>query len=314
MRLVPIPNTDLRVSQICLGTSDFGTNLNEAQSFALADEFVRLGGNFLDTAHIYGDIPRGTNSESERTIGAWLTARGSRKDIIIGTKGAHPDLKSMHVPRLSPEDIAHDLNESLDHLQTDYIDLYWLHRDGPSVPVGEIVDALDEQVNAGKIRYFGGSNWEPARLQAALDYSARTGKASFVASQPLWGLAVPNELSDKTLAILDEDGVAFHKRTQMAVMPYSSQAHGFFTKLDNGTPLPKNDVAQYDNATNRARLPRVQALAQKHGVLINDIVLAYLWSQPFPSIPIIGNKNADRLRANVAHADLTLTPEEIAWL
>jgi aryl-alcohol dehydrogenase-like predicted oxidoreductase len=100
----------------------------------------------------------------------------------------------------------------------------------------------------------------------------------------------------------------------MAVLPYSPQAHGFFTKLADGATIARGDLSLYDNPTNRARLERIRELAGKHGVSINDIVLAYLWSQPFPTIPIIGSKRIEQLHSSLKNADLALTPEEITYL
>ncbi|MBX3011193.1 MAG: aldo/keto reductase, partial [Caldilineaceae bacterium] len=150
MKQVRIGNTDLTPSALCLGTGSFGTSIPQAEAFTLLDAFVAQGGNFLDTAHVYGnwvpDLPR---SISERTLGAWMKARGNRQQILIGTKGAHPDLATMHIPRLAPADIEQDLQESLEHLQTDYIDLYQVHSPDPSTPIEETLRALDDLVRSG---------------------------------------------------------------------------------------------------------------------------------------------------------------------
>lgn len=317
MEYVTLPSTDLRVSRVCLGTGHFGGIFTEAEAFALMDEFFRLGGNFIDSAHVYcnwiADNPR---SSSEKMIGNWLTSRGVRDQMIIATKGAHPDLSSMHIPRMSRAEISQDVDESLEYLQTDRIDLYFLHRDDPSREVGEIVDSLNAQVAAGKIRYFGASNWTPARLQAAQEYAQQNGFMGFAANQPLWGLTLSNmhNIPDKTIVQLDEAGIEFHQRTGMAVIPYSSQGHGFFGKMASvgRENISKGDIRQFDNDTNTRRLPLIQALAAKYGVGINHIVLAYLYAQPFVTVPIIGPRRLDQLQDSAAHTDLRLTPEELA--
>jgi aryl-alcohol dehydrogenase-like predicted oxidoreductase len=318
MRYVVIPNTDLRVSQVCLGSTDFGSVIPAPDAFALLDEFVALGGNFVDTAHVYANWLPGPRSISEKTIGQWLRARGVRDQIVVGTKGAHPDMATMHVSRLSRAEIVQDLSESLDHLQTDTIDLYWLHRDDPAIPVGEIVDILNEQIEAGKIRYVGVSNWSIPRIQAALDYAQRSGKQAFVANQPMWSLAAPNMAKhpDKTIIAMDQDGIDFHRRTGMAVLAYSSQAHGFFSKLDakGWDGVPKGDLTLFDNATNWKRLERIRELTQRYGVAINDVVLAYLLCQPFPTIPIIGSKRIEQLRSSLKAFEVPLTPDDVAYL
>src|ERR1700761_646598 len=130
--LVNLPGTDLTVSSICLGTGGFGTSIKQDDAFHMLDTFVELGGSFIDTAHVYGDwekdVPR---SVSERIIGAWMRDRGVRDQIVLATKGAHWHLDKPDVPRLSRRDIDEDLAGSLEALQTDRIDLYWLHRDDP---------------------------------------------------------------------------------------------------------------------------------------------------------------------------------------
>jgi aryl-alcohol dehydrogenase-like predicted oxidoreductase len=318
MKYVVIPNTDLRVSQLCLGSTDIGAAIPVPESFALMDEFVALGGNFIDTAHVYSNWIPGTKSTSEKTIGRWLQERGNRDQLVISTKGAHPEIASMHTSRLSRAEIEQDLNESLEFLQTDRIDIYWLHRDDPAVPVSDIVDILNEQGAAGKIRYLGASNWTVERIQAAADYAASKGLHSFVANQPLWSLAQPNMdvHPDQTLVAMDQAGLDFHRRTGMAVLPYSSQAHGYFTKMDRGDhdKIARNDQVVFENETNMKRLARVQELARKYKAQINDIVLAYLHSQPFVTIPLIGSKRIDQLRSSVNALELTLTSDELAYL
>jgi len=186
MRYITIPHTTMRVSHICLGTGDMGTALSRHDSFAVLDAFVEAGGAFLDTAHVYGDWHSGEKHRSEKTIGQWLKTTGQRDRMILATKGAHPDLATMHTPRLSPQEIIADLDESLDCLGVGTIDLYWLHRDDPRRPVDEIVETLNDQMRAGKIRFFGCSNWTPARIGEAQAYAAAHSLDSFVASQLQW--------------------------------------------------------------------------------------------------------------------------------
>src|SRR5215212_2523559 len=138
MKHVTIPQTDLTVSPICMGSTDFGSTITTTDVYRLLDAFLSDGGNFIDTAHVYSNWRPGPTSISEKTIGQWVRANGLREQIVLGTKGAHPDLSTMGIARLARADIVRDLDESLDHLQTDYIDLYWLHRDDPERPVGEI--------------------------------------------------------------------------------------------------------------------------------------------------------------------------------
>lgn len=128
---------------------------------------------------------------------------------------------------ISRAEILSDLDASLRYLRTDAIDLYWLHRDDPNTPVEPIIDLLNEQKRAGKMRYFGCSNWRTARIEAAQDYAARSGQQGFVANQMLWNAAVIDlrGITDATLALMDQEMWQFHHATGLAALPYSSQAN-----------------------------------------------------------------------------------------
>jgi aryl-alcohol dehydrogenase-like predicted oxidoreductase len=316
MRRIQITGTDLSVSPICLGTVEFGANIPEAQAFALLDAFVAAGGNFIDSALVYSDWHPGPRGSAEKTIGRWLTQRGNRDQIVLATKGAHPELKTMHVSRLAPEDISGDVDKSLTNLQTDRIDLYWLHRDDVKRPVSEILDTLQNRVEAGKIRYYGCSNWTIERIAEAQAYAKQRGILGFAANQPMWSLAKINfeKVGDQTTVALDDEGIAFHRRTGMPVNPYSSQAHGFFTKLDAGKDLTKGDAAVYGGESNLRRLERVRELAQKYQTTVGAVALSYLCSQPFVTVPIVGCKRLDHLHDSLEAANVLLTPEEVAAL
>lgn len=319
MRYIILPNTNLTTSTICLGTSNFGATIPQADAFALMDAFVEQGGNFLDTAHVYANwITTLPKSISEKTIGAWMKARNNRHQIIIGTKGAHPDLATMHISRLAPADIMQDLNESLQHLQTETIDLYWLHRDDPTRPVGDIIDTLDAQVKAGKIRAFGCSNWSTARMKAAFDYANTHGCHGFVANQPMWSLAQPNPAAFGMpgLAAMDETMFAFHQQSGWAVIPYTSQARGFFSKVatQGATSLSERDRQAYWNAKNERRAVVVQQLAQEYRATPAQIALAYLLCQPVPTIPVVGCRTLAHLQDSLGATAITLPAAVVAAL
>ena len=147
----------LKLSKIILGTAVFGTKIPKETAFEMMDTYFAHGGRVLDTARVYSDwLPNG-HGASERTIGEWIQERNCRKDIILSTKGAHPSFSDMHRSRMTAEEIYVDLNESLKTLQTDYVDIYYLHRDDENIPVSEIMDILDPLVKSGKIRMLGAS-------------------------------------------------------------------------------------------------------------------------------------------------------------
>ena len=319
MRYTIIPGTDLRTSTICMGTGPIGSAVDQQASFALLDAYVDRGGSFLDSASVYANwIPTIERSISEKTIGLWLKARGNRDRIVVGTKGGHPELSTMHISRLSRADILHDLDASLANLQTDVIDLYWLHRDDPQRPVGEIVETLNEQVRLGKVRYLGCSNWQPARVQAAQEYAAQHGLQGFVASQTMWSLAAPDPaaLGDKTMVTMDDEFHCYHVQTGLAAIPYSSQANGYFQKLALSTPdaIKPSQARVYGTAENRRRFERIQELRADTGLSVSQIVLGYLQSQPFITIPIVGCRTPAQLQDSLAAGDVLLTPEQVRYL
>jgi aryl-alcohol dehydrogenase-like predicted oxidoreductase len=318
MQSIRIPNTDLDVSSLCLGTGEFGSKLDRAASWRLLDEFVDAGGNFIDTANVYGDWIRGTKSNSEKTIGAWLAQRGKRERLVVATKGAHPLLTSMDVPRCAPHEIIHDIEQSLRHLQTDVIDLYWLHRDDPTRPTGEMIETLAGQVKAGKIRSFGCSNWRVERIAAANAYAAAQGLPGFVADQMLWNAAALDSaaLPDQTMVAMEPALYAYHRQTGLAAIPYSSQAHGLLHKLaaGNAAAIRTNHSKIYSLAANRRRAAAAQALAQELGVSLTAIVLGYLQSQPFVTIPIIGARTLPHLHDSLAGDGVRLDEAQRAMI
>lgn len=153
-----------KTAVIALGTMDFGGRISETQAREFMDAYVEIGGNFIDTARIYGDFARRIQGGSEQVIGLWMEDRKNRDRLILGTKGAHPDPASMQRGRLGREDILEDMQRSLDKLRTDRVDIYWLHRDDRSRPVRDILETLTELTERGFARFVGVSNWREDRI------------------------------------------------------------------------------------------------------------------------------------------------------
>ncbi len=318
MHNVPIPNTDLNPSVLCLGTGNMGATIDRETSFAMLDAFIENDGNFLDTARVYSDWIPGETSRSEKLLGAWMKKRKNRRRAIVATKGAHPDLRTMNVQQLSPQEIESDVNASLENLQIDTIDLYWLHRDDPTRPVAEIMETLAAQAKSGKIRYYGCSNWRLDRIQAAQACAAGQRYPGFAGVQNLWNLAKVNResLTEASLAAMDQSLWDYHKATRLAAIPYSSQANGLFQKLESGQAerIAPSQREMFMNSETQARFRRVLELKAQTGFTISQIVLGYLTGQPFPTIPVIGPKNMDQLEDSLSGADVALTVAQIGYL
>lgn len=319
MNSIPLHNTQLTVSRLCLGTNQFGTALDDRRADAILGAFAELGGTFLDTARSYGDwIPDAPRGASEACVGRLLKQRG-RDNWVVATKGCEFDYRAGDfAPRVTPAHLREDLAASLEALQTDYIDLYWLHRDDPSQPVEVIVDALVAEQRAGRIRYFACSNWSPARIEAAQAYARGIGHSGFVACQPLWGLAEPDREAMQRYCPggYYEDGYQSLHAAGLTMIPYSSQSRGYFSKVarDGESTLPDDLAALYLNDSNRRRQAVVERTAADHGVSVNQVVLGYLLSQPLPTIPLVGASRPEQLADTMAACELTLSPAELAAL
>jgi aryl-alcohol dehydrogenase-like predicted oxidoreductase len=308
--------TDLSVSQLCYGTNMLGWMLDQGKSNAILDRFVELGGNFVDSARSYGDwMPDAPTGACERAIGAWLKTR-NRADVVVATKGGFFDMRvGDYRNRCTPDDIATDLSQSLDHLGIDTIDLYFLHMDNPEMPVEALVDALVGHQEAGRIRHFAASNWTADRIVAANAYAASIGKPGFVASETFWGLAAPDVAAAAAQGYVhyyEGEYEALHA-SGLPIIAYAAQSGGYFTKLANGD-VPEQLAARYANPVNERRFAAAKALAEKHGVSINEVVLAYLLCQPDQTIPIFGGSSVEQVENSVKAAALSLTAGELAQL
>jgi predicted dehydrogenase/aryl-alcohol dehydrogenase-like predicted oxidoreductase len=297
----PVKALPKSASRLALGFEDFP---DFASASILLDAFWEKGGNVFDTGWVYG------MGRAERVLGEWMRARGTRDGAVVIGKGAHS-------PLTYPDVIARQLGETLDRLGTDYLDVYFMHRDNPAVPVAEFVDAMDAEVKAGRIRGpIGGSNWTRQRLDAAIDYARKNGKTELAAFSNNFSLA---EMNDPVWAgcihASDAAWKAWATDRQLTNFAWSSQGRGFFTdaagrdKRDN----PELVRVWYSDA-NFARRDRAVQLAEKLGKRPIHVALAYTLAQPFPVLPLIGPRRLVELDDSLEALTITLTPEEVLWL
>ncbi|MFF2726963.1 aldo/keto reductase [Streptomyces sp. NPDC058008] len=306
--LRPLGSSSLQVFPLALGGNVFGWTADQERTFAVLDAYAAAGGNFIDTADAYTAwIPGNEGGESETLIGAWLASRSRRDDVVIATKvGAHPSYKG-----LAPSTIKAAAEASLRRLGTDHIDLYYTHFDDESVPVEEIVAALDELVKAGTVREIAASNISPERLQASLDFSEREGLARYVALQPHYNL-----VSRDTYEGALQDTAA---RAGLAAVPYYALASGFLTgKYRPGATVESARAEgagkHLDTERGRKVLAALDRIAQEHDAEIATVALAWLASQPTVAAPIASARTVEQLPALVAVAGLRLTGQELAEL
>jgi aryl-alcohol dehydrogenase-like predicted oxidoreductase len=224
--------------------------------------------------------------------------------------------KGGHTPYCTPDGISAQLVESLERLRTDHVDIYMLHRDNPAIPVDEFIGLLNEHQRAGRMRIFGASNWSIDRLEAANDYARRNGLSGFAAISNNFSLArmIAPPWPD-CLSSSDATWRAWLTRTQMPLMPWSSQARGFFAGRAAPADLSDPELVRcWYSHDNFERLTRVEHIAAERGVQKIAIALAWVLRQPFPTFPLIGPRTLSETRTSLPGLGLALTPEEVAWL
>lgn len=305
IRLSHIP---LGVSRLCLGTADWGAKHGDDLD-ELYVAFRNAGGNIFDTAHCYA-FWMDAEGRSEQTLGEVVRRHDRRENVVICSKGCHITGGEKY-PRperyMTPEILEHDLTQSLDRLQTDYIDVYYLHRDDETVAVDEILDALETHKNAGRIRAYAASNWRASRLQQANEYSIYNGLSGFVASQILWNLGELSHPVPDDICAMNNEEMGFYETSKLPVFAFSGAANGFF-----GDTIPSQ--SSYDNEVSRARRERASQLAQKRGATTNQIALAYLFAHDFPVVAITGTTSIAHLSDALGATQIKLSTNEARWL
>jgi aryl-alcohol dehydrogenase-like predicted oxidoreductase len=233
-----------------------------------------------------------------------------RDQVVIIAKGAH-------TPDCNPRALSEQLVRQLDWLGTGHAEIYLMHRDNPEIPVGKFIEVLNEHVRAGRIKVFGGSNWTLKRVKQANAYAKRHGLQGFAAVSNNLALAeMVRAVWGGCLHVHDAADRAWFKRTQTALLPWSSQARGFFVpsraapdKLDD-----RSLVESWYSPDNFKRQARAVELAAKYKVEPINIALAWVLGQPFPCFPLIGPRQISETRSCLAALDVHLTPKEMKWL
>lgn len=315
MQYGQVKHLEKPVSRFLMGTMILNRK-ESSTSFGLLDDVFATGVNAFDTAARYG-------SESECTLGQWIKSRGIREKVVILTKGCHHnDFRK----RVTPYDIYSDFHDSLAKLETDYIDIYLLHRDDPSIPVGPIVEALNRLYEAGKLRCFGGSNWTWDRIEEANDYAMKFDLIPFGASSPNYSLAVqvdnPWGPGCVTLSgAANQQERDYYVRTSMPVMAYSSLGRGFFSGQISSSQQEKareilDEAAQrgYMYPENFERLRRTEILAKELNATVPQIATAWLMNQPLNLYAIVGASNGQQMQDNVDAMNLKISENEFRWL
>ena len=307
-----IPGTKLVISELCMGTGDFGTEIKGRELDRLVAAFVESGGCFFDTAHCYAFWRQNGDGASERELGACLRRLNCPDDMVIATKGGHPHAGADYQrpdAYLSEEVIASDLDESLSRLGIECVDLYYLHRDDVRVPVSEIIGTLNREIERGRVRAIGASNWSVSRIAAANEYAAREGLHGFTASELQWSLATPNWKPgpDPTTRYVTPEDAAWHASAGIPIVAYTATGGGFFSKTTAG-------AGSFDSPINAARRRRAQELAERLGSTPTQIALAYLLHQKVRVVPLFSTAKMQHLEEAINAASIDLGPAQVRWL
>jgi predicted dehydrogenase/aryl-alcohol dehydrogenase-like predicted oxidoreductase len=300
MKYGTIAGVGVPVSRLILGCDN---QQSMAEGAAIFDDFFERGGNAFDTANIYA------GGKFERILGRWIQRREVRSQAVVIVKGAH-------TPFCTPEFLDEQFRESLDRLQTDYADIYLMHRDNPKIPAGEFVDVINAHHRAGRIKAFGGSNWTRERLQEANAYAEKKGLQKFTCVSNNFSLA--RMVSPIWAGCVSASEPAFKKwliESGLSLLAWSSQARGFFTERgERGRTEDAEMVRCWQSEDNFQRRDRAIELAKKKGVQPINIALAYVLSQPFPGFALVGPRTIAETASTFQGLFVTLTPEELRWL
>ncbi|MBC2002532.1 aldo/keto reductase [Listeria booriae] len=298
---------EIACSQLVMGSGDFLRVDNMEDAGAVLDRYFELGGNTFDTARHY--------RHSEKAIGEWMESRKNRDDVVIQTKGCHPIREMPNVPRVSPDAIADDISLSLEMLRTDHVELFALHRDDPTVPVGAIMEALHREVESGRVYAIGASNWELDRIMEANDYAIQHNLTTFDFNSPNLSLAKVNRPRWENCVSADARMIAWHELSSLPLFSWSSQAGGFFSgRFQPDNVVDEEMVEVYYSDANWERYHRAQILAKEKHVTPIQISLSYVLNQKFPTAAVIGPENVEELMSSVAATQIVLTEDEVEWL
>jgi len=323
----PLGRTDLRVSAIALGTMTWGEQNTEAEGHAQLDYALAEGINFIDTAELYAIPPRAeTYGATERIIGTWLAARGTRNRVILASKVSGPNPNTYmrangQPPRLDRANIREALQNSLKQLQTDFVDLYQLHWPDrpvplfggptppprPEVPIEETLGALEELVTEGKVRHIGLSNETAWGLSRFL-HLAETGRGPRV-------ISVQNAYN--LINRVYEHGLAeFHAREQVGLLAYSPLAQGYLTgKYQRGARPPGARTTLFDRGQRyqkpgaEAAIDAYLAIARDFGLDPAQLALAFVTSRPFVTANLLGATSLAQLKVDIGSREVVITPE-----
>ena len=312
MDLRPLGMTGAAVSSYALGTMTFGAEADEAASHAMLDRYLEAGGNFVDTADVYSE------GASEEIVGRWLKKSGRRDEIVLATKARFRMGGGPNDVGLSRLYLQRACEASLRRLGVDTIDLYQAHCWDPATPIEETLAAMDELVAAGKVRYFGVSNFTGWQLQRAALLGRWPGRARVVTLQPQYSL-LAREIEWELVPLCLDEGIG--------MLPWSPLGGGWLTgkysreERPSGATRLGEDPDRGQEAWDRRNTERtwavvdaVRQIADAHDASMAQVALAWVTQRPGVTSTILGTRNVEQLDDNLGAARLDLAPEQVARL
>ena len=298
--MITIPETDLVVHELCLGSNIFGSNADKSQSHAVMDAYFSHGGNFIDTADVYNQWVEGhVGGESETIIGSWMKARSNRASMVIATKVSMMNRR----PGLSAANILAACEESLNRLQTDYIDLYYSHKDDETVPMEETLGAYGQLIAEGKVRYIAASNFSPERLRLAMTVSEENYLPSYCAVQELYNLVDRTTYESAMAQTVADLGISN--------IPFYGIARGFLSGkyrpgVDEVDSKRAAGAREYATDKGYAIITAMDAISEAHNnAPLSAIALGWLRAQPTVSAPIASARTVAQLEEIIQIVELS---------
>lgn len=310
MRFMYLDGIAVPLSKIALGSTYFGTTIDKKTTEALLDAFAGANGTTIDTARGYGD------GSSERVIGSWMRETGMRTHMVLVTKGLHNNADGSS--RFSHRNLAHDIETSQEALGCESFDIWFFHRDNPSIPVGEIIEMISPYVQSGIIKTLGASNWSTERIEEANKYADDHDLPCIGISEIQWSLArsTPKSWDDLSLVCMDDESLEWYRNSGMPVFAFSAQSKGFFSKaIAHGIEgLSEKSRLRFLNPENARKIERVRVLSEMTQLSPAAIAIGYLTSGKPESVAIVGCSSVAQLYDTLSGADVHLSPSQISFL
>lgn len=309
MKKVKIKNTELETLPINFGGNVFGWTLDEGRSFEMLDKFTEAGFNFVDTADTYAWWLNGVGGQSETIIGKWMKARAARQKMIIATKVGSQTKE--HGYDISRKHILKSIDESLQRLQTDYVDIYYTHFDSEATPLEETLGTYAEIIQSGKVRYIAASNISSERLTQSFEVCEANNWPKYVALQPHYNLVERTKFETEYAPLI--------QKYDLSVFPYWSLAAGFLTgKYRTESDFSKfargEGIRKYFNEEGKSVLNSLDIISQKYSTTQATVALAWLLANPLITAPIVSATNEIQLRSLFEATNIKLDSHDLELL